>query len=71
MYLFFFAVLFIIFQYMNEKSIFESQEKQITSLTTKVEVADSLRQKSENELMEANYFNLMGNDDAMTYRRHH
>ena len=67
MYLFFFAVLFIIFQYMNEKSIFESQEKQITSLTTKVEVADSLRQKSENELMEANYFNLMENDDAMTY----
>ncbi|MFT5981876.1 MAG: hypothetical protein ACI9RM_000300, partial [Ulvibacter sp.] len=31
MYLFFFALLFVIFQYMNEKTIFESQDKKITA----------------------------------------
>ena len=35
MYLFFFALLFVIFQYMNEKTIFEAQEKKITLLTEK------------------------------------
>ena len=67
MYLFFFAVLFILFQYMNEKSIFESQEKKINSLTQKKLALDSLRLQAENKLVEANFFNLMGNDDAMTY----
>lgn len=67
MYLFFFAVLFILFQYMNEKSIFESQEKKINNLTSKKLELDSLRLQAENRLVEANFFNLMGNDDAMTY----
>ena len=67
MYLFFFAVLYIIFQYMNEKSVFESQEKQIENLSRKVQAADSLRLVAENEAINANYFNLMGNSDAMTY----
>ncbi len=67
MYLFFFAVLFIIFQYMNEKSIFESQEKQITSLSKKVAVADSLSGLQQEALLELNYFNLMNNDKAMDY----
>lgn len=67
LYLFLFAVLLLIFQYMNEKSIFESQEEQIESLKTKLErskkEADSLR----NRVLELNYFNLMSNDNAMTY----
>ena len=67
MYLFFFAVLFIIFQYMNEKSIFESQEKKIELLTSKKQASDSLRLIAENQVEEANFFNLMGNSDAMTY----
>ncbi len=67
MYLFFFAVLFILFQYMNEKSIFESQEKQITSLTKQVNESDSLYGLQEDKLLELNYFNLMNNDNAMSY----
>ncbi|MEZ4857837.1 MAG: hypothetical protein R2781_03430 [Flavobacteriaceae bacterium] len=67
MYLFFFAILFILFQYMNEKSIFESQETKITSLTTHLEKAkDSLAVLSET-MAELNYFTLQGNDNAMTY----
>lgn len=67
MYLFFFAVLFIIFQYMNEKSIFENQESQISSLTKKVNAADSLADLQEDALLELNYFNLMNNDKAVGY----
>lgn len=67
MYLFFFAVLFIIFQYMNEKSIFENQEKQITSLTKQKKETDSLMNLQDDALLELNYFNLMNNDKAMTY----
>ncbi|WP_432410319.1 hypothetical protein [Rasiella sp. SM2506] len=67
MYLFFFAILFIIFQYMNEKSIFESQEKQISSLTKQKKEADSLMNVQDDAILELNYFNLMKNDKAMTY----
>lgn len=67
MYLFFFAVLFILFQYMNEKSVFESQERQINSLTLKKKVADSLLLRNEEILADLNHFSLMGNDNAMTY----
>lgn len=67
MYLFFFAVLFIIFQYMNEKTIFESQEKKINSLTTQVAENDSIMNQVVDQLAEAQVFNLSGNDNAMTY----
>ena len=67
MYLFFFAILFIIFQYMNEKSVFESQEKQINSLTQQKRVSDSLLNSTEASLLERNHFTLMNNDNAMTY----
>tara|TARA_R100000935_G_scaffold42923_1_gene65284 strand:+ start:105687 stop:106181 length:495 start_codon:yes stop_codon:yes gene_type:complete len=67
MYLFFFAVLFIIFQYMNEKSIFENQEKQISSLTQQKKESDSLLNMQDDVILELNYFNLMKNDKAMTY----
>ncbi len=67
MYLFLFALLFIIYQYMNEKSIFEKQENIIETLTTKLNTttisADSLSQ----ELINLNYFTLLGNENAMTY----
>ncbi|SDE72397.1 hypothetical protein [Ulvibacter litoralis] len=67
MYLFFFAVLFIIFQYMNEKTIFESQERQITSLTEKaVKAADSVETLN-NRVLDLNYFTLQGNENAVSY----
>jgi hypothetical protein len=67
LYLFLFALLFIIFQYMNEKSIFERQEQQIESLEVKLEAYDSLNDVFEDRIAELNYFTLLGNDNAMTY----
>ena len=67
MYLFFFAVLFILFQYMNEKSIYESQEKQITKLTTQLDKANAINDSLNNRVADLNYFTLLGNDNAMTY----
>ena len=67
MYLFFFAVLLILFQYMNEKSIFESQENKIQSLTAKFEKSTDSLAKLKDQLAEVNYFTLQGNDNAMTY----
>jgi hypothetical protein len=67
MYLFFFAVLFIIFQYMNEKSIFENQEQQIESLTAKLTKAEDSLGVMNERVTDLNYFTLQGNDNAMTY----
>ena len=76
MYLFLFALLFIIYQYMNEKSIFERQENKIESLRAKLNQekisVDSLQQKfaNRNEVegdVNLNYFTLQGNDNAMSY----
>lgn len=67
MYLFFFAVLFIIYQYMNEKSIFENQEEQINELTEKVEQANDSIAVLQDRIADLNYFTLQGNDNAMTY----
>ncbi|MBZ0328653.1 MAG: hypothetical protein K8F54_13685 [Altibacter sp.] len=67
MYLFFFAVLFILFQYMNEKTIFESQEKKIASLTEKFSKAEDSISVLTNRVSELNYFTLLGNQNAMDY----
>ncbi|QNJ98630.1 hypothetical protein ALE3EI_2083 [Constantimarinum furrinae] len=67
MYLFFFAILFVIFQYMNEKAIFENQEQQIESMSEKLTRAqDSLKVLNERTAY-LNYFSLQGNENAMTY----
>jgi hypothetical protein len=67
MYLFFFAVLFIIFQYMNEKTIFEAQDKKINSLTEKNSKMEDSILSLNNRVADLNYFNLLGNDKAMDY----
>ena len=67
MYLFFFAVLFIIYQYMNEKSIFENQEEKINGLTEKVDKANDSIAVLHDRIADLNYFTLQGNDNAMTY----
>ena len=67
MYLFLFTLLFVIFQYMNEKSIFESQESKIANLSEKLSKAnDSLGVLNE-RVADLNYFTLQGNESAMTY----
>lgn len=67
MYLFFFAVLFILFQYMNEKTIFESQEKKINSLSRQVAEKDSINEVLKDKVLELDYFTLLGNENAMSY----
>jgi len=67
MYLFFFAVLFILFQYMNEKTIFESQDKKINSLTKQVAEKDSINEVLKDKVSELDYFTLLGNENAMSY----
>ncbi|PQB04492.1 aminotransferase class I/II-fold pyridoxal phosphate-dependent enzyme [Aureitalea marina] len=67
MYLFFFAVLFILFQYMNQKSIFESQQKDIDQLRQQNTALQQQMDSLTDQLAEANYFSLMSNDNAMSY----
>ena len=67
MYLFFFALLFVIFQYMNEKTIFESQDKKITSLSEKASKAIDSIEILNDRIADLNYFTLQGNENAMTY----
>ncbi len=61
------AVLFIIYQYMNEKSIFESQDKRIESLEAQLQVANDSIKTLQTAIGNLNYFTLLGNDNAMTY----
>ncbi len=67
MYLFFFAALLIIFMYMNQRSIYDSQEKKITSLTEKLKKSTDSLSVMEDRILDLNYFTLQGNDNAMTY----
>ena len=74
MYLFFFAILFVIFQYMNEKKIFEKQEKKIEFQKNKIAALeenllmnnDSIEALS-SSVSDLNYFTLQGNENAMSY----
>ena len=67
MYLFFFAVLFIIFQYANEKVIFGSQEKQIAALSEQLQVAKDSLKTTVTLVDDATYFTLQGNENALEY----
>ena len=74
MYLFLFTLLFVIFQYMNEKKIFEKQENKIEKQRNTISnlknelftLKDSLEVLS-NENLSCNYFTLQGNENAMSY----
>ncbi len=74
MYLFLFMLLFVIFQYMNEKKIFEKQENKIEKQRNIISdlknelliLKDSLEVLS-NENLSCNYFTLQGNENAVSY----
>jgi len=67
MYLFLFAALLVVFQYVNEKKIFESKERKIGQLEQEIAAAkDSIGTLNEN-LQDAGYFNLENNENAYTY----
>ncbi|MEH6406049.1 MAG: hypothetical protein V7767_02120 [Leeuwenhoekiella sp.] len=67
MYLFFFAALLVVFQYANEKKIFESKEREITKLKTGLSNANDSIMSLNDEMMDANYFSLSHNENAYTY----
>ena len=67
MYLFLFAALWIVFQYANSKKVYEDQEKQIYSAKGKVEKTRDSMFSVQEQLREAKYFSLEGNDNAYTY----
>ena len=52
---------------MNEKTIFESQEKSINGLTERLDKAKDSISVLSNELEESNYFSLLNNDNARYY----
>ncbi len=74
MYLFFFAVLFILFQYVNSKKYFDSESVKMENIIAE---RDSLKkqtlilQDSAQSLMfkylDLQYFSLENNDDALSY----
>jgi len=74
MYLFLFTLLFVIFQYMNEKKIFEKQENKIEKQRNIISnlknelltLKDSLEILS-NDNLSCNYFTLQGNENAVSY----
>ena len=67
MYLFFFAALLIIFMYMNQKSIYESQQKTINSLTEDLKQSNDSLSVLQDQVLDLDYFTLQGNENAMTY----
>ncbi len=67
LYLFLFVLLLLIFQYMNEKSIFETQENTIENLRGSKEKATDSISKLNQRVADLNYFTLQGNENAMSY----
>lgn len=67
LYLFLFSLLMLLFLYMSQKSIYESQENKIVGLDSRIEKSQDSIGKLNSRIGELNYFNLQGNDNAMTY----
>lgn len=67
MYLFIFSILLIIFQYVNSKNIIDKYEKDISTYKTKLAETEKNIIALEDEMFELNYFNIDGNEDALTY----
>ncbi len=67
LYLFLFSLLMLLFLYMSQKSIYESQENKITSVNTLLEKSQDSISKLNTEIAELHYFNFQDNDNAMTY----
>lgn len=74
LYLFLFVSLWVIFQYVNNSKVWESQENKIANLQTKltdleVQLAtkDTLSMKMEERLSNIEYFTLLGNENTKEY----
>jgi len=67
LYLFVFAVLLVIFQYVNSKNVLESYEKKLNAADEHIETYKNSIDSLENEIQDLRYFNLEYNDDALSY----
>ena len=67
LYLFLFAALYIVFQYVNSSKGLEYQQKRITRLEKKLADRDTLNQQFQDRLFDVEYFTLEGNDNARVY----
>ena len=70
MYLFIFALLYILFQYVNSKKIFEFETQKVENLKGEIrQLKDSVQQLTLKNL-DLEYFSLENNDDALAYYEH-
>ncbi|MFT5751476.1 MAG: hypothetical protein ACI828_002185 [Flavobacteriales bacterium] len=67
MYLFLFAALWVVFQYVNNVKVYENQEKRIAKLQTKLADATLLSDSLSLRMSDAEYFTIKGNENAYTY----
>jgi hypothetical protein len=67
MYLFVFAALLVLFQYVSAKRIFEDLNKKLEYSQTQAETFKDSVAVLKNEVLEVSHFNLDRNEDAITY----
>ncbi|MCF6294527.1 MAG: hydrolase [Flavobacteriaceae bacterium] len=67
LYLFVFTLLFVVFQYVNSKSILETYEKKTEKALEKVQDYKDSIMALEDENLNLLYFNLENNDEALSY----
>ncbi|MEP5256475.1 hydrolase [Winogradskyella rapida] len=67
MYLFIFSVLLLLFQYVNSKNIIDKYETDIVKVKAKVVEKDKEIDALEDKNFELSYFNIEGNEDALSY----
>ena len=67
MYLFVFAALLVLFQYVSSKRIFEDLNKKREISEAKIETYKDSVVTMQNDILEASHFNLYRNEDAITY----
>ena len=67
MYLFLFAALLVLFQYVNSKNILDKYESDIAKYKERVVIYKDSISSMEDKNLELIYFNLEHNDDAISY----
>lgn len=70
LYLFMFALLYIVFQYVSAKEYFEKESIKIERLEADVEQLEDSIQSITLDKLNLQYFSLENNDDALTYYDH-
>ena len=70
LYLFVFALLFILYQYVSAKQYFENQTSKMERLETEVAQLEDSIQTVTLDKLNLQYFSLENNDDALSYYNH-